>query len=359
MSQTRLDTVLDTLQARGLLDAAQKRAALDHAARHEAPTTLLARAMTALSAWIAAIAFLCAIGGCAALLGVEDEAAITFIGGALLVGATVASHVAAEGRFLRHLVLVATLAGKFSFYGGLGTLLDSEDATALAVLLTSIALAFTHADVFERTLAVYIGQASLAFWFRDDLSIGVPVVTAVALGLTFLAWQAPEPPASVQLSGLRSPLAWGGLLGLIGVRSVAELTRMDEMGRADPLAWLTPLILTAALIAAIPAVLSRLELDERRVELGGMLVFTVLGLAWFAGSEPGVLVGLVGLVLSVDQRDRARQVVSVLALIGFGIRFYYDMDLGFLAKAGVLAGSGALLLVLRAGVRWRFSELAS
>jgi uncharacterized membrane protein len=63
--------------------------------------------------------------------------------------------------------------------------------------------------------------------------------------------------------------------------------------------------------------------------------------------KPGLLGALLGMVVSFHGRDRLGAGVATAFLVVFGVHFYYDLALTLWVKAGVLVGSGLVLLAVR------------
>jgi uncharacterized membrane-anchored protein len=155
-------------------------------------------------------------------------------------------------------------------------------------------------------------------------------------------------PASLpaRWSPARGPLLWASFLFL--VTGAAGITWFKEREIAGSLpAMVGPLV-------AVAAVGRELWRRERLVgELGLVAGIGILGIGWLTLGNPGVCLGIAGLVLAYSRRDRVAFGLAVVVLVGFGIRYYYQLNLDLYTKAGVLAGSGALLLGLRQYLRWR------
>ncbi|HNC99913.1 MAG TPA: GDYXXLXY domain-containing protein, partial [Myxococcota bacterium] len=88
-------------------------------------------------------------------------------------------------------------------------------------------------------------------------------------------------------------------------------------------------------------------------ELGLVAGMGTLGIGALTWGNPGVCLGIAGLVLAYARRERAAFALAVVVLVGFGIRYYYQLNLDFYTKSGVLAASGAVLLGLRLYLRAR------
>jgi len=86
------------------------------------------------------------------------------------------------------------------------------------------------------------------------------------------------------------------------------------------------------------------------VALLGTTLVVALGLAL-----PGLAASLAFVLLALLVRDTWLLIIAVLAVLCFGTWAYVVLELPVLVKGGALFGSGAVLLGLRAWMRWRIA----
>ena len=117
-------------------------------------------------------------------------------------------------------------------------------------------------------------------------------------------------------------------------------------------AWVSSIILGIGTLWA-------LRFAATRFGVWASVTQQVLALLVVAGlcalATPGILAALFLVVLGYSTHHRQLVLVGLFALPVFVFKYYYNLDLVLMTKAGVLAGSGALLLLARwAMVRGRW-----
>ena len=111
--------------------------------------------------------------------------------------------------------------------------------------------------------------------------------------------------------------------------------------------WLLGALAPGLLLAAA-ALRILLRLGRSPGSTAGLLVLAaVLGLSLLGIRVPGIPAMIFVLVIAEESRESAMFGLAVVTGLFLVTRLYYEMDLSLLAKSGVLAGSGGLLLGLR------------
>jgi hypothetical protein len=82
--------------------------------------------------------------------------------------------------------------------------------------------------------------------------------------------------------------------------------------------------------------------ETRAVVYGGTVAIGALGQL-----APGLMGALLVMALGAHRRSAILFGLASLFLVFFGSHFYYSLSMTLLAKSGVLAGSGLLMLALR------------
>lgn len=118
--------------------------------------------------------------------------------------------------------------------------------------------------------------------------------------------------------------------------------------------WPTQLLLTLSLLALIVWIgQGRWDMNRKATWFEPLAVtcagVILLGLL----SDPGILLALGLLILGYATHRSAHVVLGLLFAIGFGIRFYYALDLTLLEKSAILVASGLVLLASAGFIYWR------
>jgi uncharacterized membrane protein len=139
-------------------------------------------------------------------------------------------------------------------------------------------------------------------------------------------------------------------LGLLVADVVVGIDRAGDHGLL--LGWPATAGLTAALIALELAILRRFG-QPPGSEAALVTAATSALLALATWSTPGVIASLGVFGLAVQRRSWVLFGIAVLFLVGFTVLFYYNLQVTLLLKSATLAGSGVLLVGLRAYLVWR------
>ena len=116
----------------------------------------------------------------------------------------------------------------------------------------------------------------------------------------------------------------------------------------------TQILLTMALIALILWAGRNQWTRSRTIWFDHPLLIAVIGVLILGGlSDPGILLALGLLVLGYATHRPAHSILGFLFALGFGIRFYYALNLSLLEKSAILVASGLLLLAAAGYIHWR------
>jgi len=230
--------------------------------------------------------------------------------------------------------------------------------TAFLVFLGLCAtLYFLYRDGLHRylTVALVLALAKAAF-SREDLDQALHGF--VLLTMCVAAWALTR---NRELPQWR-PLAHGCCTGLVVLllplgdrRHGPELTR-----HAMTHPWISSILVGIALLWILHWVSQRPGLKQQAtIAQQAMAVLVTAGLA--ALSTPGLLAALFLAVLGHGTHHWRITMLGLMSLPIFLWKYYYDLDLDFLAKSGVLAATGAVLLIARWAItysRWLRPDIA-
>lgn len=338
----KIAALLSVLQAENLLPKeARAEIRLEEIPKE---TPLSVQVLAGVGAWAASCGFLSLLIGFGTMLGIK-EATILLPIGVFLGGASVALCRWSERLLARQLAMAWAMGALTAIGTGAGLELEGSIQTIVQVGMGGL-LVLLHREALIRFVAVLFCLSTLVWgaWERDGLGIGnIGALAGGSVLLFAILWPERLP---ARWTPARGPLLWASFLFLaFGAGGVA--LAKDYL----PSQLLPQFVGPVVAIAAIGR-----ELQRRGVllsELGLVAGIGTLGIGALTWGNPGVCLGMAGLVLSYSRREKAAFGLAVVVLIGFGIRYYYQLNLDLYTKAGVLAGSGAVLLGLRLYLRAR------
>ena len=351
-------TLLDELVTAGHLTPAATEAAagaLRDPTRNPPPVPWMVRVMVGIGAWIAGCFGLGSVLMCLGLLIDSPSSFLVTTAGLLLLATSVAVRLATPRLFLGQLALSVGAAGQLLIGGGLVDSALSIGGHALVWVVLSTALVLIHPDPVQRFVSTVVGISSLGVVFQQALPIAAGELTlAVTCALLLAVTFAPEARLPARVSAMRAPLRLGLVVSLLlttlGGEAAAVLGELYDS--AIPRFSLAPLVLGVALLVAIWRVLAAYGRGLAS-EPGALAIVTTVLLGALGQGRPGLLGALLALLVSFVARDKVAVGLSTAFLVGFGVHFYYDLDLSLWTKSGVLVGSGVVLLAVRAWLHHR------
>jgi hypothetical protein len=301
-------------------------------------------------AWLASLFLMVFV---ALLLEPKDETVMLVLG-LVLTGGAVFLRRLEPGLFFNQCALALGLAGQGLFTFGVADA-TKDVPTALAVFALEAVLLFVYPDFIQRALSACAASLALLYALFEGVSVALMDVGLV--GLAALAHGLFLHQATLQArrwGEVVMPAAFGiitTLLCLLGVGAgLSELYGSDH----------TEVLRTGVTmgLAAVALYSAWRVLEETHHEPGGaagVTVFAALSLlAVLTYRAPGVIAAVGVLLLGFHRRSVVLLGLAVAFLLGFGVNYYYDLDLSLLAKSLALLGGGLLLLGLRLFVLRRF-----
>jgi len=362
-----LGDVLERLQAGGLLDAqGADGIAEELCLSREAPSApWFVKVLFALGACVAAASFFVFLA-CAGLFP-KSAGALLVMGLVLVAGAAalrfVSGHVSvaqlslAVSVFGAQLALAVSVAGHaMALVGAAGVVEgpwgDMLARVALASLILCIVLYPLHRDALHRFLSCLLVAAATTVWLvASERYHGLHVLVlleAVAIGVFFTRWRLPQvlrpmayalacclPLTVLLVICINSATLWG----ILWPGEKAVLTP----------AWPSSAVLALWLIWLYLWAAGGVARWRQEAVLVAMVVTVALG----AFTSPGILAGGGLLVLGFGRRDSRLLGLGLAFFPVFLVIYYYNLDLDLATKSYVLAGSGGILLVVRALLGWR------
>ncbi|MGB0386857.1 MAG: DUF4401 domain-containing protein [Ardenticatenaceae bacterium] len=338
--------VMEQLTGNGFLSADQQAEmtatldAYDNDVEKHAPWYI--RALMGLSAWIAALLLLTFLMG--ALL---DGGISALIVGLLFCGVAVplrwrASRSASDSTFTEQLALALSLAGQLLFLIGVADLTNSTQATVLAAIMLEIALIALYPDLLHRFLStlVIIGALTVLLWDLEILEVVHGLIILLAAEMLWI-WERQAQWVTGKVEMYSRPIGYGLAVGLLGLLSISLLA----VGEVR-FWW----------ISAFGLLLVLLIQEYWILIYYGVEVPSAFPVALFCGSTlllvpafqtPGILGGLIVLLLGFRHGNRLLMGLAILFLIFFIIGFYYNLEISLLNKSFILMGTGLLILMFR------------
>ncbi len=309
---------------------------------HEAAPWFV-RLLVGLGAWVASIflvTFLFMVDA------VPEDVGAAFCGLVLMaaVGALRRSPAAADSDFWQQISLAGWLVGQLLVVFGMSEGTESGTATALTVLAVQAASVAFFPDAVARFLASGFGVAALLalmlHWEVPHSHSLAILMAALPAGLVW--WRRPALLAGA-LPEAVTPVGYG----LVTSAFVLLLLALgDPFDQHEP-----GFLATAALTGGVLGMAGSLLEARLRSAPGLAILGCLVCLGAATASAPGVMAGVGALMLGFRAGEKVLQGMAWTFLLFFLAAYYYNLEVTLLEKSGILLGSGALLLGLRALLR--------
>jgi hypothetical protein len=315
---------------------------------HEAQGPWYVRLMLGIAGCIAA-GFLMAFVGVGLSFLVESKVGSIAVGMAM-IGAAFALLHAARTDFSAMFGFAVSLAGQALLGYGIARLLEraGDAAPWAAMALVEAVLALAMPNFIHRLASAYLAALCLATALALSGGAGL-AVGIIGAGMAYV-WLSELRRA--RLHAMVTGVGYGMALAFVHVQSwsFGEGSIIHSLG-AKPVSWTQAWMGQALVLGAFLAVVATLvrragwSLREPRT-LAALAAAAAIGAASF--KAPGVAGGLMIVSLGFAHGNRVLTGLGIAALLFFVSSYYYRLDATLLAKAGVLATSGLVLL----GARW-------
>ncbi len=343
MKRVTQSELLDRLVAEGFLGLDQVTAIKTHfqswVSRHGQPWFI--KVLQGLGGWLSSIML---VLGTLLLTG-GDESGALVMGILMLLGGTVFERSKEASAFVSQIALSAVLVGFGLTIYGLDIPSNAENETVylMASTTVSVVLCATLRGWVIRALMAFFALISGVFLLIQQTQshlIGTLMLLMV-FGLA-MDMMLRENAMHARLKGYLGPLRASFIAFALAGTIVDTGMRTIDTSGAGYSAWVFPIGLTLLFQYVLHQVLSALglALTRGRSLLHGfsMMVCACLAIA------PGIIASVLFMLLATRSRDRPTLGVSIIALVGFGGQFYYQLDYTLLFKALLLALSGGLML---------------
>jgi len=314
----------------------------------ETLTPWYVRVMLGIAGFIAAV-FLLGFVGVGLAFVLESKIASLAVGFMMIAAAYAVFRAAPHSDFGSMFALAVSFTGQaLVVYGVWGMLNERSAQPWVAISAIEAILAVAMPNFIHRVVSAYAAVLALALALASSGAEGVTggLVALAVVGL----WL--NEVRFAKLDAVMTPIGYGLTLAFIHVEgsnftghSVMAMLGSDARTWARP--WMGEALVVAAFLVSIGTLLRRAGwtmLESRSIL--SLAVAAALGAASF--KAPGVAGGLMIAIVGFANGNRLLAGLGIAALLYYVSSYYYLLDATLLAKAGVLAASGVVLL----GARW-------
>jgi hypothetical protein len=318
------------------------------------------------------------LGSAIQLIGwqAEHRTTIGIIGAALLILAVAVGR-QTWGVFVGQCALAVSLAGQAMIYYGFVNGQHHPQATAMVFSIVLAALLYVvYPNFLSRLMTCFAALQITLFWIytgnngglfayqvRSDLSQFV--LFYWAFHLAPICWCFLRPRHSVLFAplgyALVASLASWQVENLCNALAGTVYARSTEISYSPVwIEWILLHVRTALTALTFFGVsvwaAGGISILREKAPLFIGLALALAALLWLGSG--GVLLALLFMLLGFSLQNRAILGLGIILFPIFLTHYYYNLNLDLLAKSGVLIGSGAVVLLLRAGLaRWAFADL--
>jgi len=313
----------------------------------ETHTPWYVRVMLGVAGFIAAV-FLLGFVGVGLAFVLENKIASLAVGFMMIAAAYAVFRAAPHSDFGSMFALAVSFAGQaLVAYGVWGVLNQRSSQPWLAICVIEAILALAMPNFIHRVVSAYAAVLALAVALASSGAEGVAggLVALAVAGLWLNEVRLAKHHAVV------TPIGYGLTLAFIQVEG-SNFTAHSVMAifgspaRSWAMPWMGEVLVVAAFLFAVWTLLRRAgwTLPESK-SLLSLAVAAAVGAASF--KAPGVAAGLMIVLVGFANGNRLLAGLGVAALLYYVSSYYYLLDATLLAKAGVLAASGVVLLAAR------------
>lgn len=310
--------------------------------------------------WIAALFFFFSCGSLFLFtLFDSDDALPVIIIGLLMVIVSTASRYASKNLALSQFLLVVHIVGQIIFFTGVVMLSngDSPMGFGMALALLNVVVLAVYPDNLVRFLAavaVYSGLVIITADMGDDIILtNITILGGVSGAVTLTIFGGLlQPTIQIRYRDIWQPLGYASA-GAMVVFLVGVLLNFS----GDVSNSIAPII-AAMLMLALSLWAVVIILQSYDVPLPGQAFYAAGGLLLVVGlltiNTPGVLGGLLLILLGQRSRDGILLTLGYAALTGFVVYYYYNLSATLLVKSFIMMATGAVLLGGRFALRMLF-----
>ena len=313
----------------------------------ETLTPWYVRVMLGIAGFIAAV-FLLGFVGVGLAFVLESKTASLAVGFMMIAAAYAVFRAAPHSDFGSMFALAVSFAGQaLVAYGVWGVLNHRGGEHWVAIAAIEAILALAMPNFIHRGVSAYAAVLALALALASSGAEGVAggVVALAVAGL----WL--NEVRFAKHDAVATPIGYGLTLAFIQVEGSnftghSVMAMLGSNVRTWAMPWMGEALVVAAFLVAIGTLLRRAGwtmLESRSIL--SLAVAAALGAASF--KAPGIAGGLMIAIVGFANGNRLLAGLGIAALLYYVSSYYYLLDATLLAKAGVLAASGVVLLAAR------------
>jgi MFS family permease len=354
--QPTLQTIIETLRSEQLLQSDDK--TLAELKQRLVPQPWYIRTMVGIGAWLASLMLIGFIVSLELFMA-NDELLIFIIGIALIVGALLVRY-RTEGDFLIQCALASSLAGQALLAFAVTHFVNNYEFEVFlgVALMVSLILLIVYPDHIHRIIMLLLATSTLTcLLYVWELSTLIPFLGPLLAGmLIVLHNRLPKLAGSDHAMQVLS-LTTGLMLSAFGVLMLSTVYLLPELNISFvfyPHPWISTLLLGAEFLYLghqIKPVISPSEKGKYQNLLYGLMLLIVAS-AWYA---PGLILGLIVLLLGVEHGRTTFIGVGIAFFALFLCAYFYGLEVSLLTKSITLIASGLAIWLSR----WVILRLAT
>ena len=304
----------------------------------EAKDPLYIRILSGIGAWVAAFFLM----GCLTLAQVLESTVATTILGVVFLAGGIGITRAGKTTFFDQLSLALVFAGNALVVLGMAAAFRGTPEILSLVITHAIVCAVIY-PLFSNSIYRFVAPTALAglvtAWIINDkivilMHFLIAAETLLA-GVLFLMKKRGES---------LTPLVYSAAAMLPATLLFMNLTQINTWGFDFRIpVWPSSIVLAAGLIYLYFHLAGGWKLFREPLLILAVLSTILLGIF----TTPGILVAIGLLIVGYSLDDTILTGFSYLFLICFLVLFYYALDVDLAHKSWMIAGSGALLLIVR------------
>ena len=290
-----------------------------------------------IGAWVATVFFV----GFFAMVGMFEHEGSTAIFGLVLLGAGIfMSRAKLIGVFVKQLDLALALTGNALIVVAAANLASNEVTAILAahVIVCVLSYPLTRSRAYRLLAPIGVPVLAVFAMFAEETFALLHVLVGLEALLFAVLWLGKTHRRELQ------PLAYAAACMLPVTLLLIELAQFEIWGViVEVRLWPSSLLLAIGLVWVYYRLAAILEAPRSPVLLLAVIGTLVLG----AVATPGLLVTMGLLTIGRALSDRYLLALAYLFLPVFLYVYYYALSIDLVNKSWVIAGSGAVLLVIR------------